>query len=228
VRNSGKLRLIVVLLSAALLPMLTACLGGDPPPDDTRNNANLLRNAVEGMKALKSYHFSAVTGTPPQQLEMEGDVDVANNRAMLVITDTGRVANVIVVGEDAYVRGAGSEDYSKVGYSDLNLDSVLGMWGRFKTEDVSRTAGALKDATPPKETVEGVSTRHIMGDARELNALTNAGSATEQEGTVEFWLSTEGDPRIHQMKVAGKSDGEDIAGTFKWSRFNEALDIKAP
>jgi hypothetical protein len=188
----------------------------------------MLRSAVEGMKALKSYHFSAVVGAPPRQVEMSGDVDVANNRAMLVITSTGRVENVIAVGETAYVREAGSEGYTRADYSDLHLDSVLGMWERFKPEDVGRTGDALKDATPPTETIDGASTRHIMGDAKELNALTNAGSDTEQQGTIEFWLSTEGDPHIHQMKVDGKSDGQDIDGTFKWSRFNEAFDIKAP
>lgn len=208
--------------------MLTACLGGDAPPDNARSNVNMLRNAVEEMKALKSYHFSAVVGTPSGQVEMSGDVDVANNRAILVITSTGQVEDVIVVGETAYVREAGSEGYTKADYSDLNLDSVLGMWERFKIEDVGRTGDALKDATPATETIDGTNTKHIMGDARELNALTNAGSETEQEGTIEFWLSTEGEPRIHQMKVDGTSDGQDIDGTFKWSRFNEAFDIKAP
>ena len=212
----------------ALLPTLTACLGGDAPTDNARSNVNMLRSAVESMKALKSYHFSPVVGTPPGQVEMSGDVDVANHRAMLVITSTGQVENVIVVGETAYVRESGSEGYTRADYSDLNLDSVLGMWERFKAEDIGRTGDALKDGTPPTETVDGASTKHIMGDARELNALTNAGSETEQEGTIEFWLSAEGDPHIHQMKVDGKSDGQDIDGTFTWSRFNEAFDIKAP
>ncbi len=229
VGNSGKLRLTIVLLSIVLLPVLSACMGGEPAPDNSPSkNVVLLRNAVEGMKALKSYHFSAVVGTPPRHVEMAGDVDVANSRAMLVMTTTGQVANVIVIGQDVYVSEGGSAGYTKAASSDLSLDSVLGMWGRFKPEDIDRARDALRDGTPAAETIDGVSTKHIVGDAGELNALTNAGSETEQEGSVEFWVSTDANPYVYQMRVDGKSGGHDIAGTFKWSRFNETFDVKAP
>jgi hypothetical protein len=74
-----------------------------------------------------------------------------------------------------------------------------------------------------------VTTKHITGDAKELSALTTQGSsATQQEGTVELWISTDATPYIHQMKIDGKTDGTDLVATFKWSKFNQTFDIKSP
>lgn len=226
--NSRKFRSVLVLLSFTLLPMLQGCAVGGPAPGVQQGeNAVLLKNAVASMQALKSYHFSVLAGNPAQHAEMSGDVDAANNRARLVITGTNGVSNVIVIGGDAYVSENGG-GYTKAALDDLNLDSVLGIWDRFRPEDIDIVGNALKDGSPPMEEIDGVSTKHIAGDAAELNALTGAGSDTEQEGTVEFWVLTGAEPYVYQMRVDGKSGGKDIDGTFKWSRFNETFDIKPP
>ncbi|HEX8228120.1 MAG TPA: hypothetical protein VF826_02280 [Chloroflexia bacterium] len=180
------------------------------------------------MKALRSYHFSALIGTPAQHAEMSGDVDVTNDRAMLVITDTTlRTSNVIVIGRDAYFSEDGGA-YTKAASNNLDLEGVLGIWERFKLEDIDKAKDALRDGTPGTETIDGVSTKQIVGDAVELNALTGTGGETGQEGTVAFWISTGDTPYIHRMRVDGKSGSEEVAGTFTWSRFNETFDIKAP
>jgi hypothetical protein len=179
------------------------------------------------MQALKSYHFSALVGVPSQQVEMSGDVDVARHNSSLVITGTKSVSNVIVIGGNAYVSEAGAA-FTRVSAESLQLDDILGMWGRFKSDDIGKVGAALKEATPATETIEGVSTKHLMGDAAQLNALTNVGSKTEPQGTAHFWVSTGGTPYVYQMRVEGTSGSTAINGTFMWSRFNGAFDIKAP
>jgi hypothetical protein len=179
------------------------------------------------MQALQSYHFSALVGAPAQHVEMSGDVDVTNDRAMLVITSTDKVSNVIVIGRDAYFSEDGG-NYTKAASDNLDLEGMLGIWERFEPEDIDKTRGAIRDGTPSTETLDGVSTKHIVGNAVELNALTNPGTEAGQEGTVEFWISTGETPYVHQMRVDGKSGSTEITGTFKWSQFNETFDIKAP
>ncbi len=226
--NLSKLRLFLVFMSVALLPLLQGCLGSGPAPNNPPNeNGVLLRNAVERMKALRSYHFWALVGTPAQHTEMSGDVDVANNRAMLVITGTVHTSNVIVIGRDAYFSEAGGS-YIKAASNNLDLEGVLGIWERFKLEDIDKARDALRDGSPGVQTLDGVSTKVIVGSAVELNALTGTGGETGQEGTVTFWVSTGDTPYVHRMRVDGKTGSAEVAGTFEWSRFNETFDIKAP
>lgn len=234
-RNFGKLRLVGMLLTAfMLMPVLSAC-GGDnagPTPVPTTpamSNADLLKAAVANMKGLKSYHIDADINQAGEPVKMAGDIDATSNNADLNMTNQGQDVHAIVIDEDAYVATAGTTGYQKAPASVLNLGSFTGIWSNFKPEDVDKTAAALRDGTPATETLDGVTTRHIIGDAKELSALTTQGSsATQQEGTVELWISTDATPYIHQMKIDGKTDGTDLVATFKWSKFNETFDIKAP
>ena len=237
-KNFAKLRLAGVLLSAALLmPVLSACGGGgDTPAGPTAtpttpamSNADLLKAAAANMKEAKSYHIEVDVDQAGNQVKMAGNVDVANNNADLTMTMQKQEIHAIVVGEDAYVATGGGTNFQKAPASMLQLESFTGMWNNFKPEDIDRAAAALKDGTPPTETIDGVTTRHITGDAKELSALTTQGSsATQQEGTVDLWISTDDEPYIYQMRIDGTSDGNAVKGTFKWSQFNEEFDIKAP
>ena len=231
--NFSKLRVVGVLLSAAILmPVLSACGGDNPtatPTAPTMSNADLLKAAAANMKAAKSYHIDAAIDQAGTQVSMVGNIDITNDTADLNMTTAGQEVDVIVIGEDAYVATGGGTEYQKAPASALNLDSFINIWNNFKPEDVDRAGAALKDATPPTETIDGVPTRHITGDAKELSALTTQGSsATSQEGTVELWISTDDTPYIYQMRINGTSDGTAIDGTFKWSQFNETFDITAP
>ena len=230
-RNLGKLRVIGVLLTAAILiPVLSAC-GGDnaTPTVSAMSNASLLKAAAANMKAAKSYHIDADINEAGQKVKMVGDIDITGKNAKLTMTTQGQDVDVVVIGEDAYVKTAGGTSYQKAPASALNLDSFINIWSNFKPEDVDKAAAALKDATPPTETIEGVTTKHIVGDAKELSALTTQGSsATTQEGTVDLWISTDATPYIYQMRINGTSDGTAIDGTFKWNKFNETFEIKAP
>ncbi|MDQ3929013.1 MAG: LppX_LprAFG lipoprotein [Chloroflexota bacterium] len=234
--NFGKLRIVGILLSAAILmPVLSAC-GGDTPAGPTAtpttpamSNADLLKAAAANMKAAKSYHIDADIDQAGTQVKMVGDIDITGNNAELNMNTQGQEVHVIVIGEDAYVATGGGTDYQKAPASALNLESFINIWNNFKPEDVDKAGAALKDATPATETIDGVATKHITGDAKELSALTTQGSsATSQEGTVDLWISTDATPYIYQMRINGTSDGNAIDGTFKWNKFNETFDIKAP
>lgn len=230
--NSGKLRTFAVLLTLMLvLPVLSACLGGSTTPTPTvptNANADLLKKAIANMMQLKSYYISAtVDGSKPTS-ELSGEVDVSGNKSRLAVNNGGTKLEVISVGRTAYISENSSPGYRSAPVDDLNLDDILGIWQRFKPEDIDKTADSLKDGTPATETIDGVFTKHIVGDAAELNAVTDPGNVTGQVGSVEFWISPGETPYVHRMKVDIRTPGEETTGTFNWSRFNETFDIKAP
>jgi hypothetical protein len=84
----------------------------------------------------------------------------------------------------------------------------------------------LHDGSPATEKINGVDTRHIKGNARDLSIANNS-SDTTTAGTVDFWVST-GTPYVLQMKIDGTTSGQPIQGTYNWDKFNQKFDIKAP
>ncbi len=228
-KNIGKLRLAGVVVAATMiLPVLSAC-GGDSG-NAGKSNADLLKEGAANMKALKSYHLDADITQGDQAIKMNGDLDVANKNSSLAVNAAGQSVNMVAVGSDSYLSIDGGKTYTKSDASSTaGMSGLTDMWSSFKPGDVDKAKDALKDASPATDTIDGVATKHITGNAKDLSALASGGSSTSTtEGTIDMWISTDAKPLIYQMKIDGTSDSKPLKGTFKWSKFDQKFDIKAP
>lgn len=208
---------------------LSAC-GGDS--GSGKSNADLLKEAAANMKAATSYHINADIDQAGQAVKLTGDIDLAKKNMKLDVDAAGTKVSVITVDGKSYLSMDGGTTYTESSDADSitsGFSSFTGMWDNFKAEDVDKAKDALKDGTPATETIEGVSSKHITADAKELSMLNPSGdTSTPTEGTLDLWLGPTDKPYIRQMKIDGTSDGQPIKGTLTWSKINETLDIKAP
>lgn len=226
-RSTGKLRLAAAVAAAMIMPILSAC-GGDSG-SAAKSNADLLKEGAANMKAVKSYRLDADITQADQAIKMGGDIDVANKNSNLAMTVSGQNINMITVGSNAYVSADGGNTYTKGDASSANMSGLTDMWNSFKPEDIDKAKDALKDASPATETIDGVATKHMTGNAKDLAALASGGtSSSTTVGTIDMWVSTDAKPLVRQMKIDGTSDGKALKATFKWGKFDETFVIKAP
>ena len=218
----------VAILAVTTISSLAACGGaGDA---GTKSNADLLKDAVANMKAAKSYHMDADLTTSGQKVTLNGDVDLATNNLKLSMNAAGQALDVVKVGSDTYTSLDGGTTYTKGEAGAVpDISSFTGMWTTLKPEDIDKAKDALKDGTPATEKIDGADTKHITGDAKELSALSSSAGASTDQGTIDFWVTTDAKPTVRQMKFVGKdSSGGDISGVFKWSKIDEPVNITAP
>jgi hypothetical protein len=168
--------------------------------------------------------------TNGQKVTLNGDVDLASNNVKLSMNAAGQAVDVIKVGNDTYASMDGGTTYTKSDAGAVpDLSSFTGMWSTLKPEDIDKAKDALKDGSPATEKIDGVDTKHITGDAKDLSALSSSAGGSTDEGTIDFWLSTDAKPTVRQMKFVGKdSTGGPIEGTFKWTKVDEPVEITAP
>ncbi len=219
---------VVTGLVLGLALILTGCnIGGAGAPAG-KSNADLLKEAADNMRAAKSYHMSADVTQGDQQVTYEGDIDLVNKNMKLDLTSGGQNISLIQIGQDSYLSLDGGATYTKAPEGSAgDLTSITQIWSSFSDEDVDKAKDALKDGTPPTETVEGVETKHITADAKDLQSL-KASNGSVDVGTFELWITTDSKPTVRQMKFDGTSDGKPLKGTFKWTKINEEFKIEPP
>lgn len=222
-------------IAAALLigvMALTAC--GDSGSGG-KSNADLLKEAAANMKAAKSYHLSADIDQAGTPVKMNGDLDLANKNYKLDLEASGQTISVIQVGGKGYLSMDGGKTYTESAEAagiTGSLGSFTDMWNTFEPAKVDAVKDALKDGTPATEKIDGVDTKHITANAKDvdlLSSLNATGTTTSTtEGTIEMWLGPDAKPYVRQMKLDITTDGKPTKGTLTWTKIDEALDIKAP
>lgn len=225
-RIMGKGRSLVVGMVAMLAVGSLAACGGEAAG---KSNADLLKEAATNMKAAKSYHLDADITQDTTAVKMNGDIDVATKNMMLGMDADGQKVDMIMADGKLYMSMDEGANYTEGDASMASgFDSFTNMWDSFKPEEVDKAKDALKDGTPATETIDGVATKHITANAKDLAILGSSGGTSTTDGTIELWISTDAKPYIRQMRIDGTSEGKPIKGLLKWSKFDEKFDIKAP
>lgn len=209
---------------------LSAC-GGDAASG--KSNADLLKEAAANMKAATSYHLDANVEQDGQAIKLVGDIDIAKKNLKLDVEASGQKISVVTVDGKSYLSMDGGTTYTEstdASSITSGLSGFTGMWDSFKAEDVDKAKDALKDGTPATEKIEGVDSKHITADAKQLSVLNASGTegSAPTEGTLELWLGPTDKPFIRQMKIDGTQDSKPIKGTLTWSKINEPMTITAP
>jgi hypothetical protein len=209
----------IILMGLAAAGSLTAC-GGDSGPS-AKTNADYLKDAVATMKAAKTYHMDVDVTQSGQQAKISGDIDLGSNNLKLSMGMAGQTVDIIKVGEDYFSSVDGGATYTKSDASAVpDFSSFYGMWETIKSEDVDKAKDGLKDGTPPTEQIGGTETKHITGANKDLGDFVSG----SDEGTIDFWVTTDAKPTVRQMKVTSS----EVNGTFNWSKIDEPITITAP
>jgi len=221
-----KTQLVRAVIAIALsMPALAAC--GDP---GTLSNADLMKQAAANMKAATGYTIDADFSQDGQEIKLAGQVDVAGNSSALEVDSGGQKTSLVTIGDDVYVSTDGGATFASVGNQGTavtqSFSSFVQMWNNFPPDQIDKHKDDLHDGNPATEKVNGVDTRHIKGNARDLSIANNS-SDTTTAGTVDFWIST-GTPYVLQMKIDCTTSGQPVQGTFHWDKFNQKFDIKPP
>ncbi len=225
--GSFKQRISVLAMVAIMSVFLAAC--GD---SGGASNADLLKKAGPNMKALKSYRIDVTASQDSMNVTMGGDVDVANKKVAATMGVAGMNINSVSVDGANYTSMDGGKTFTKDSTSNNGLESFTKMWDSFKPEDVDKAKDSLKDGAPATEKIDGVDTKHMTVNLKDLSGLspsTNSSTpVSSTEGTADLWISTDATPLVRQMKITGKSEGKNVVATVKWSKINQAFDIKMP
>lgn len=229
IRTHARFAGVVIMLILGAMA-LSAC-GGDSGGggSTTKSNADLLKEAAANMKAAKSYTLNADVDQAGTAAKLNGQIDVANKNMKLDMDSAGQKVSMISVGDKVFLSMDGGTTYTDAGDSGAGMlagfSSFTNMWDSFQADQIDKAKDALKDGNPATEKINGVDTKHITANAKDLSVM---GGGTGEEGTLDLWVSTDATPYIRQMKIDATSGGQPIKGTFIWDKFNENFDIKAP
>jgi hypothetical protein len=240
-RARGRYGLLASMVVAMFAVLALAACGGttDNTPVPATSNSDLLKSAINNMKAAKSYHLDLSGTQAGQAITMTGDIDVANNAYKLDIAVAGQKVSAIQVMSQTYLSTDGGTTFAlDPSNSMASFSSFTNMWGKADVSQIDAVKAGLKDGTPPDETIDGVNTHHLTADAatmRSLNPSTptpaadpNAPTPVPDTGTADIWITKDANPTIRRMKLNMTSNGQ--AGNFliNWTNINQPVDIKAP
>ncbi len=217
------------LAAIAMVSVMLAACGGDSG-GTSMSNGDLLKKAAINMKAAKSYNLDVNADTAGMAITMNGDLDLANKNSTLKMSAAGTNINMVAVGGESFTSVDGGKTYVK-GDSGASgaTDSFTKMWDGFNAADVDKSASALKDGSPATEKIDGADTKHMTASIKDLSSLASStGGSGSTEGNIDLWISTDANPTVRQMKLAGTSDGKPLTATIKWSKINEPVTVKKP
>ncbi len=235
---------------AAVIMLLIGCdrdaVAPTPPPAQL-SDAELLKQAVANMKALKSYHveYASIFGGATSE-----DVDAANQRISLK-TYQSSMGSAHYVGELISIAGkwygrndemnaaayyTGGDCDGLAVYVPLPGDSYgyADFWDKVDPDMWDKVAAKVKDGFPLFEQLDGVSTRHLIFTAAEIpppfTIVTD--TAVLAPIKVDLWVSYVTTPTVRELNYtypvgpnSVDSGGQD---TIIWSKFNQPLDIQPP
>lgn len=227
----GKSRILGAVLASMMLLLTLAACGGDSGGGATsgKSNADLLKEAAANMKAAKSYHLEVTANMAGQDVKMNGDIDVANNKSKLDMSAAGQSIKMIAIGSDTYMSMDGGTTYTKSPSSGgLGIESFTKMWDSFKPEEVDQAKDAIKDGSPKDETIGSDATRHMTANTKDLGSLSGASGGSSTDAVVDIWVTTSAKPTVRKLKMVGTSDGKDMTAEIQWSNVDQSVTIEAP
>jgi hypothetical protein len=214
-----------VIAIALIVPLLSACGDTSSP-----TNADLLKQAVANMKAATSYSIDASFNQDGQDVNLSGQVDVADDNSKLQIDSGGQTTSLITIGNAVYMSTDGGATFADTSSRGLSINQAFTgftqMWNAFQPDQIDKHKDDLRDGKPATEKINGVDTKHITGNAKTLSLAGNSAQGVT-DGTVDFWIST-GQPYIIRMKLDGTTGGQPVQGTYTWDKINQKFDIQAP
>ena len=218
---------------AAVMIMLTlaACDSGGGGGGSTsgKSNADLLKEAAANMKTAKTYHLLVNGNMGGQDVKLDGDIDVANNKSKLNASAAGQNISMVSIGSDSYLSMDGGTTWTKspTGGS-TGMESFTKLWDSFKPEEIDANKDAIKDGTPKEEKVGSDDTRHMTANMADLKSLGAASGSSTTEGNMDMWITTSGKPTVRKLQMVGKSNGQDMNATIEWSGVDQPVTIEAP
>jgi len=242
---------LVNIAVAALL--LGGCDSGSAvptPPPVKMSNAELLKQAVANMKALRSYHVEYSGGGGIFGEAISEDVDVTNQRISLKTHESslggshydGEMISIAGKwygrndenGEAAYYTGGDCDGLNV--YVPLPGDSYgfAEFWSKFSPDMLDKVASMIKDGSPPSGQTDGVPTRHLTISAVELPPpfVYVTDTARLADIKVDLWVSSDVTPTVRKINYTYPQGPNSVyaAGhdTLAWSKFNQPLDIAPP
>lgn len=220
-----------IMAAIMLMLSLAACDsggGGGGGTSSGKSNADLLKEAAANMKAAKSYHIVVNGKMGGQEVKMDGDIDITNNKSKLNATAAGQSVSMVVIGGDSYISMDGGTTWTKSpGSGASGMESFTKMWDSFKPEEIDANKDAIKDGTPRDEKIGSDDTRHMTANMKDLKSL-NASGSSDTEGTMDMWVTTSSKPTVRKLQMVGKSSGQDINATIEWSNVDQTVTIEAP
>lgn len=215
----------------------TVSIKTSPVAASSMSAADLLKQASLNMKSLKSYHLDVISSEATRNLA--ANVDRANNRSMFVIgNNMNSLIYTISVGNSVYLSTSYGATYTNSPLGGGLMDDFTKMWDRFGPQDIDNAKSALIAVTPateviiPIQTAEAYNTKHIQGSISDLYNLSanliGSSDAAQAVGSVNIWVSTDGEPLIVQMKLLVAVGGRDFNETYSLSQFNKDFNIQPP
>lgn len=204
----------------------------DSGPVMDTSTAGMVQQAVNNMKALKSYHLDITTtdGAGKTTATTSADVDAANNRLKLDTTESGQTTSVLVVSDTTYVSTDGGKTYS------ANPDGVrfaapvqafVKMWSNYNPSDADKA----KVKVAGSDQINGVAAQHLSADIYNLGGIgltVNNTKGANVTGTIELWVAATNPPTIPQMRCTTVINRVFTIIMLKWSKLNAAVNIVAP
>ncbi len=216
-----------------------------PQTNPTANpNAELLRQAVANMAAMKSYHIENVGNVGGTATSLIGDFDVAGGRYKFTEQYSGagpsQQYQIIILGNDRYeqnlIAANASYIHDSSGKSDPAASSLTQMWVSIKPADLDKAALNFMVGDPASESIDGADTRHFTAPGDSLPSLNFIPNPITS--TVELWISTDTNPTVRQMRLSGQIKADAATGNaaansgfkvvVKWSNFNANFNIQPP
>jgi hypothetical protein len=214
--------------------VLAACdSGGGGTTTTSKSNDQLLKEAAKNMRELNAYTLDANIDAAGQAVIMKADIEGLNSgskNAKMDMEAMGQKIAIIAIGDKLWASTDGGQTYMDASASGSqmtgSIDQLANMWDQLTDAEIDKAKDQLKDGSPATETIDGVNTKHITGNLKDLAAL---GSGTGgQEGTVEMWIGTDSPSYVRQMKIDATSAGQATKGTMKWLNFNNDFTIDPP
>ena len=214
-----------------------------PTVDPSIANAALLTSAsiyMSDLAQLRNFYIDADLSIAGQPVKLTGDVAGRGSLSFkLDMTSGGKKTQIIREAFSGdYVTADNGQSFKPA--SESEVAPIIDLLTRFdemwaKTDLLSRDdlKGKLKDGSPATETIDGVSTKHMVASISDLEALgLGMGAPSGTVGELHIWVDTEdkGKPEtfVRRVRLAGKSGGQDIKGTIEWSAFGKDPEITVP
>jgi hypothetical protein len=201
----------------------------------TTDSKQLLKQAQDAMKQVKSYHFTLTTSNPGHGsgitlLTADGDTqapDKVSAKGTVNLYGTTQQVNIIALGQNQYYTDPFTGKWTPI-TSVINPSTFA---------DPQSGIGAIlgqvqQPGSATDSSVDGRRCWSITGKLSTQYIAGLVGSSPSSNGTVDTTVCIgKSDHLPYQIQLKGKAiqdDTDQTMRTIKFSKFNEEIDIKAP
>lgn len=240
----------VIAATATSAPAPTEATGGSGSTGTTGGGAgtltgpaaDLLTKSQTSMKTVKSFHYTMEVGSSAggQSFKGEGDFEMPDKVRITMSDTTGTVGNIqmIMVGNDTYMKQPGSDQY-------MSLGGLGGQNGLTGFSNPAQTASIAQFADSASivgdEKVDGIATTHVtftydvdkaMKSAEQQTGSAVASTPTNMKAKGDMWIDKSTN-YIHKMVFVtnatgpmpqtGSSGASESTITLTYSKYNEPI-----